>query len=295
MSGLTNKRSFWLTLSFLLHTLLLVGFRLWPPIDEPTAADSSIATTPHERTLKTQLITDFTRPPEEKAASTALLTGAGASVVIENKAPPLDPSSHPESSESSPAKDISESTSLPEKVETVPPELPLKDERELQEVKEAEADEVVAEEPTREPLADPAPTPPAAIDPTPTPIKRATTAPPLKETTETGALGRKAAESKSARGDLEGTVASLIRGPLPPYPRSARNMGITGVTTTLDVEINKRGQATRIKVLKSSGHQALDRSAQNTVRRKWQFKPAIDASGKAVASHTTITIDWQLE
>jgi len=61
--------------------------------------------------------------------------------------------------------------------------------------------------------------------------------------------------------------------PRPVYPRLARRRGYEG-TVVLEVLVNRKGRAEEVRLLKSSGHRILDRSAVDSVR-KWLFEPAM--------------------
>jgi TonB family protein len=65
---------------------------------------------------------------------------------------------------------------------------------------------------------------------------------------------------------------AYLRNPLPSYPRVARKHGWEG-TTLLQVEVLDDGCGGKIEILNSSGHQVLDETAVETVRR-WKFLPA---------------------
>jgi protein TonB len=67
-------------------------------------------------------------------------------------------------------------------------------------------------------------------------------------------------------------IPAYLRNPLPPYPRVAREHGWEG-TTLLQVEVLDDGSGGNVEILKSSGHEVLDKAAVKTVR-SWQFLPA---------------------
>ena len=58
----------------------------------------------------------------------------------------------------------------------------------------------------------------------------------------------------------------------PPYPGSARRLGIQG-TTTLRVYVAADGRVADVRVEESAGHADLDHAAADAVRR-WRFEPA---------------------
>ena len=80
--------------------------------------------------------------------------------------------------------------------------------------------------------------------------------------------------------------------PKPPYPPEARKNGFHG-EVLLKVEVLSNGQVGKIEVKKSSGHEVLDRSALNTVR-KWKFIPARKGE-TPVSLWVNIPIRFQLQ
>jgi len=67
-------------------------------------------------------------------------------------------------------------------------------------------------------------------------------------------------------------LPAYLRNPLPAYPRAAREHGWEG-TTLLQVEVLDNGRAGEVEIVRSSGHQILDKAAEEAVRR-WRFLPA---------------------
>jgi TonB family protein len=80
--------------------------------------------------------------------------------------------------------------------------------------------------------------------------------------------------------------------PKPLYPPEARKNGFHG-EVLLKVEVLSNGQVGKIEVKKSSGHEVLDRSALNTVR-KWKFVPARKGE-TPVSLWVNIPIRFQLQ
>lgn len=62
----------------------------------------------------------------------------------------------------------------------------------------------------------------------------------------------------------------------------------------LSVQIGADGKPDEVTLIGSCGRSDMDRSAINTVRRKWRFEPALAADGKAVSSVERIVIRWEL-
>lgn len=85
-------------------------------------------------------------------------------------------------------------------------------------------------------------------------------------------------------------VASLDN-PKPPYPFAARRNGMEG-SVVLRAHVLEDGHCAEVKLTKSSGHDLLDNSALQTVKR-WRFVPA-SRGGTAVASWVEIPIRFRL-
>ncbi len=83
---------------------------------------------------------------------------------------------------------------------------------------------------------------------------------------------RSAKLSSPPGGEIIFIQPSYGENPKPPYPPEARRRGYHG-EVLLKVEVLSNGRVGEIEVKKSSGHDVLDRSALNTVR-KWKFIPA---------------------
>ena len=79
--------------------------------------------------------------------------------------------------------------------------------------------------------------------------------------------------------------------PKPPYPRLAIRRNYEG-TVILSVEVLPDGSVREVKLLESSGHTILDRSAVKAVR-KWRFKPGTKG-GKPVTTRVKIPVVFRL-
>jgi TonB family protein len=79
--------------------------------------------------------------------------------------------------------------------------------------------------------------------------------------------------------------------PKPDYPESARNEGREG-TVVLRVLVDEEGRSKSLTVSRSSGFEALDKAALNTVRR-WRFNAARDGD-QHVESWVNIPIVFRL-
>ena len=76
-------------------------------------------------------------------------------------------------------------------------------------------------------------------------------------------------------------VARYLHHPPPSYPWQARRMGIEG-RVVLQVEILQNGNAGRIEIRRSSGHELLDQAAIKAVGG-WRFDPARIAGAPIIA------------
>ncbi|MEE9252604.1 MAG: energy transducer TonB [Thermodesulfobacteriota bacterium] len=79
--------------------------------------------------------------------------------------------------------------------------------------------------------------------------------------------------------------------PKPPYPPSARRKGEQG-TVLLRVRVLEDGTVSTVELKRSSGHEALDDSALNAVKR-WVFYPG-RRGGIPVASWVTVPVKFVL-
>jgi protein TonB len=86
--------------------------------------------------------------------------------------------------------------------------------------------------------------------------------------------------------------ASYLNNPRPVYPMAARRMGWQG-RVILNVEVLEEGGCGEINVFRSSGHEALDRAAMNTVK-SWRFTPARHA-GRPVTQWFKVPVVFSLE
>jgi protein TonB len=117
-----------------------------------------------------------------------------------------------------------------------------------------------------EPVSAPQPTPPAAASPAPS-------APTVEHFTEAN------------------FKANYLSNPKPEYPSIAKSRGWTG-KVMLRVQVSPEGTATSIEVETSSGHEMLDESAIDAVK-KWKFIPAKKGE-TAVASAVIVPIVFSL-
>ena len=66
--------------------------------------------------------------------------------------------------------------------------------------------------------------------------------------------------------------AAYLNNPKPGYPAAAKRMGMEGIVL-LKVLVSRDGNALKIEIAQSSGHDILDKSATEAVRN-WRFVPA---------------------
>lgn len=86
--------------------------------------------------------------------------------------------------------------------------------------------------------------------------------------------------------------ADYARNPLPAYPASARRRAQQG-TVTVRVLVGADGTVARAEVAESSGFDALDDAALETVRSRWRFAPA-RRGGHPVESWVLVPIRFAL-
>ena len=77
----------------------------------------------------------------------------------------------------------------------------------------------------------------------------------------------------------------------PPYPSSARRLGVQG-TTMLRVHVLADGRIGDVDVEESAGHRDLDQAAADAVRR-WRFEPA-RRGDEAVAMWVRVPVEFRL-
>ena len=80
--------------------------------------------------------------------------------------------------------------------------------------------------------------------------------------------------------------------PPPPYPQVARKRGFQGVVV-LEVLVDQNGNAADLRVLSSSGHPILDRTAMAAVKH-WTFEPGTRGE-KKVKMWVRVPIRFQLK
>lgn len=121
-----------------------------------------------------------------------------------------------------------------------------------------------------------APVPPVAALPPPEPIKPQPSPAPVAPAPLTTAPPRAHASRAEVRSWQSSIVRQLERHKS--YSPAARERGETG-EVELAFSIDREGRVLSTRIVKSSGHPALDESAMTTVRRAAPFPPAPDGFG----------------
>jgi protein TonB len=85
--------------------------------------------------------------------------------------------------------------------------------------------------------------------------------------------------------------AKHLNNPSPTYPEMARQRGIEG-DVLLKVLVSSQGKALRVEIIKSSGSQMLDFSAQDTIKN-WRFIPA-SLDNQAVEASVIVPISFKI-
>ena len=136
-------------------------------------------------------------------------------------------------------------------------------------------------------------TPPVAQQPVvevPLPEIPPVTATPV-ETITVPPVTESSAEPSTAPAIMEAKSLSVTRRVEPVYPPASRRLDEHG-TVRLRVLVDERGRPREVQIAKSSGFDRLDQAAVTAVRR-WQFSPAMQASG-AVTAWTQVNVVFQL-
>lgn len=134
-----------------------------------------------------------------------------------------------------------------------------------------------------------------AAEPTLPPVEPASVEepePPLPGPPDAAPIDPKPNLNKAISGGLPALRA--LRAPLPAYPREARRAGVSGVDTLLAVVIEGDGRVRSVSLVRTCGWAAMDRSAINTVKRRWRFEPWSPENPDATRSEQ-IRIHWKLD
>lgn len=130
--------------------------------------------------------------------------------------------------------------------------------------------------------------PPAPVAPAPPPV-----APPRppRPAPVTGTPPRSAPAPVAAPTGPTRKARAASKLTRPSYPTVARRRGWEG-TVLLAIELDESGEILDVRILESSGRNALDRAAR-TCARRWSFEPALE-DGVAVASTLEIPVVFEL-
>ncbi|WP_300669916.1 energy transducer TonB [Desulfoluna sp.] len=144
-----------------------------------------------------------------------------------------------------------------------------------------------------EPLKEVTPPVPPDLVKEPAPINDEPVTPDVVEATvqNTAAEPEEASEPASAPavgGIQSDAQPTSVYAPEPRYPKAAIRRGYQGVVL-LDILVNGEGTVEEVRVKKSSGHGALDKSAVKGVKR-WRFS----ASGVARSIWVTLPVRFEL-
>lgn len=144
--------------------------------------------------------------------------------------------------------------------------------------------------PKPEPMPAFKPLPPAV--PAPSPSRASETAAPSATPATASAAPAKSPTAATAKFTEANFRANYGFNPKPEYPRIARNRGWEG-KVLLKVQVSAEGYSDSVAVHQSSGHDALDESAIETVKR-WKFIPA-KRGDTPVASSVIVPIIFKLD
>jgi len=278
MSWFRKRFVYWLGLSVLFHVIVIAGISRFSERNADAALRTSHAFEPVVIAMQAQVIIDSSREPTPAPIpdSQSLITGAGAVAmaevvgVVESVVEP-EVAEPPQESEPKVIEPLAETLAERE----LEPKAIAEIFKKVESVAAPEAALVKVMHP--ENSEEVAPTEAAVVVNSKAPV-------PI-ETKQVG---------MPAIGQDDGRAISVVSGPLPSYPRAARAAGVSGVETILSVRVGTDGRAQAVSLIQSCGRADMDRSAINTVRRKWRFEPATDAAGQAVASVERIAIRWEL-
>lgn len=101
--------------------------------------------------------------------------------------------------------------------------------------------------------------------------------------------------SGGSGGRGEGTYPEIIRGEMrrrADYPKALRGSGTSGVAVAV-VRIGTKGEKLSCRISQSSGNGLLDAQMCKIIMDRYRFRPARDASGKAVEGSFEIETAWE--
>jgi len=99
--------------------------------------------------------------------------------------------------------------------------------------------------------------------------------------------------SRSSADTGDATPAQVTQKGTPVYPKAALNDGASGYIE-VEVSLSPFGSVTEVKVLQSTGHQALDLAFVTAIRTHYQFAPK-RVLGMPVASSMRLEHHFELD
>ncbi len=281
------KRFLWAAVLALFIHVLLFGFggrffhkAIVKPISQPLSF-TLVASTPKpagKKLVKTAAKAEVPQPPEPE--KTSVLPLDPPPPVVEERSPEKE--EMPEIEKVPEKEDLSEE-GPPEPEKVIPKVKPPAEENPVKIHKPVPGKKVVPKKKV------PPKKTTKTVKPPPTKRKSVREKPKTIDTPEVPVSNNKGMASehhpdvqpKNASADVKAMFSSgpkvvsaspaYARNPRPKYPRVARRRGYEGVVL-LKVQVDHDGQVNDVLVLKSSGHNVLDRSALKAVKN-WVFKP----------------------
>jgi protein TonB len=122
-----------------------------------------------------------------------------------------------------------------------------------------------------------------------------TTAPPLADVAPAGGTttsGHGHGNGGGPQGVVDGMPVPSTRNKYPEYPDDAKRRGWTG-TVRLELDLDETGRVTAARVIRSCGHEVLDRAALEAART-WVFSPAT-MGGRPVPITVPVPVNYALE
>ena len=123
----------------------------------------------------------------------------------------------------------------------------------------------------------------------------ASTIPPLADAASEGGTassGKGKGNGGGPQGVVDGMPVPSIRNKYPDYPDDAKRRGWTG-TVRLELDLDETGRVTAARVIRSCGHEVLDRAALEAART-WVFSPAT-MGGRPVPITVPVPVNYALE
>ena len=289
------------------HAALVAGFFLLPPPSPPSPLPvftvevvqaTEVATAGETAASESLSPTAAAGPPGirpiEPAPSEAAETGAdaGESLAVAAPRPAARETSPPEPMQEPEPEPLPEEAPLAETVMFDPPKPARKPV-----VHEPVPSKVSFESTLAELKRPSSPAVPAESVGDATPIRVSAVAMRRQGFAQAAALTKGEGGNVEGRGGNSATTTARYSGPglsnpAPRYPYRARRKGQEG-RAILRVEVTASGDASAVRILRSSGHRLLDDAAVDAVRA-WRFQPA-SRSGIPVAGLVDVPISFKLQ